>query len=554
MENPVILAVDDDPEVVAAVARDLRRGYGEHYQIVRAESGQAALEAAQQLRLQNRAVALFVADQRMPQMSGIEFLEQAIALFPEAKRVLLTAYADTEAAIRAINKVRLDYYLLKPWHPPEQNFYPVIYDLLDAWQASYRSSFQGIRLIDHRWSPVGHQLRGFMARNHIPYTWLDVERQREAAVLLSALDSAQQHQLPVLIFDDGSVLSRPTTAQIAEKVGLKTRAITPFYDMLIVGGGPAGLAAAVYGASEGLRSAVIEREAPGGQAGASSRIENYLGFPTGVSGAELSRRALTQAQRFGAEIILTQEVVGVRIDDPCKVVKLSDGAEVSCHALVVASGVSYGKLEVPGVDQFTGAGVYYGVAMTEAAICANQDIYIIGAGNSAGQGAIYLCQHARTVTIVCRGPCVSASMSQYLIDQINDTPNIRVRPCTVLASVNGQGHLAEITLRDVNTGQDETVAAIGLFICIGAVPCTDWLAGVVERDEHGFVVTGRSLLRDGKRPAGWHLARDPFLLEASVPGVFAAGDVRADSVKRVAAAVGEGAITVHLVHQYLADL
>lgn len=554
MEKPVILAVDDDPEVVADVARDLRLAYGEHYQIVRAESGQAALEAAQQLRLQNRSVALFVVDQRMPGMSGIEFLEQAIALFPQAKRVLLTAYADTEAAIHAINKVHLDYYLVKPWHPPEQNFYPVIDDLLDAWQAAYRGSFQGIRLIDHRWSPQGHQLRDFMARNHIPYIWLDVERPSEAAVLLSALDPAQQHQLPVLIFEDGTVLSRPTSAQIAEKVGLTTHSTMPFYDMLIVGGGPAGLAAAVYGATEGLKSAIIEREAPGGQAGTSSRIENYLGFPAGVSGAELSRRALTQARRFGAEFILTQEVVGARVEGPYKFVKLSDGSELSCHALVVASGMSYRKLDVPGIEDLTGAGVYYGAAMTEAVACANQDLYIVGASNSAGQAAMFLCTYARTVTILCRGPSLSANMSQYLIDQITETPNIHVCPRTVVTAVRGQGHLAEITLSNVETGQSHTVATGGLFICIGAQPCTEWLAGVVERDDHGFVVTGRSLLKKGKRPAGWHLDRDPFLLETSVPGIFAAGDVRADSVKRVAAAVGEGAITVHLVHQYLAKL
>jgi thioredoxin reductase (NADPH) len=554
MEKPVILAVDDDLDVVAAVARDLRLGYGEHYQIVYAGSGQEALEAAQQLRLQNRAVALFVADQRMPRMSGVEFLQQALTLFPEAKRILLTAYADTEAAICAINQVRLDYYLLKPWHPPEQNFYPIIDDLLDAWQGSHRSNFQGVRLIDHRWSALGHQLRDFMARNHIPYTWLDAERQGEAAVLLGALDPAQQPLLPLLIFEDGAVLSRPTIAQVAEKAGLKTRSTMPFYDLLIVGGGPAGLAAAVYGASEGLKSAIIEREAPGGQAGASSRIENYLGFPAGVSGAELSRRALTQAQRFGAEIILTQEAVALRVEEPYKFVTLSGGAEVSCHALLVASGVSYRKLDAPGVERLTGAGVYYGVAMTEAVVCADQDIYIIGAGNSAGQGAMFLCRHARTVTLVCRGPSVSAQMSQYLVDQINATPNIRMRPDTAVTGVSGQDHLAEITLRDVNTGRQESVAACALFICIGAMPCTDWLDGVVERDEHGFVVTGLALLRDGKRPAGWRAARDPFLLEASVPGVFAAGDVRAGSVKRVAAAVGEGAITVHLVHQYRAGL
>jgi thioredoxin reductase (NADPH) len=555
MEKPVIIAVDDDPAVVGAVARDLRNAYGEHYQIVRADSGQAALAAAQELRVQDRPVALFLADQRMPQMSGIEFLEQAIALFPEAKRVLLTAYADTDAAIRAINTVHLDHYLLKPWHPPEQNFYPVLDDLLNDWQASFHPAFQGVRLIDHRWSPQGHQLRDFMARNHIPYRWIDVERNGEADALLDAV-SPSLRQLPVLIFEDGTVLSRPSSALLAEQVGISTHSTTPFYDLAIVGGGPAGLAAAVYGASEGLRVAIVEREAPGGQAGTSSHIDNYLGFPAGVSGAELSRRALTQAKRFGAEMILTREVVGLRIEAPYKFVKLSDGAEVSCLALVVASGVSYRRLEAAGIEELTGAGVYYGAVMAEALACANQDLYVVGAGNSAGQGAIVLSKHARTVTLLCRGSELSASMSRYLLEQINETPNIRVRPCTVVEAVAGQGHLAEITLRDFNTGSTEVVPASGLFVFTGAVPCTDWLEGVVERDEHGFLVTGRTLLKEGRRPAAsaWPLEREPFLLETSVPGVFAAGDVRADSIKRVAAAVGEGSISVHFIHQYLANL
>jgi thioredoxin reductase (NADPH) len=553
MEKPVIIAVDDDPEVVDAVVRDLRLGYGEHYQIVRAESGLAALDAAHQLRLRNRAVALFLVDQRMPQMSGIEFLEQAMALFPDAKRVLLTAYADTDVAIRAINKVRLDYYLLKPWHPPELTFYPVLDDLLDAWQATWRGTFKGIRLLDHRWSPQGHQLRDFMARNHIPYQWLDVTSGGSAEELLISLDPATR-EMPVLIFEDGTVLSRPTIGQIANKVGLITHSTTPFYDLLIVGGGPAGLAAAVYGASEGLKLAIIEREAPGGQAGTSSRIENYLGFPTGVSGAELSRRALTQARRFGAEIVLTQSAIGARIEGPYKFVSLSDGSEMSCHALVVASGVSYRKLDVPGIERLAGAGVYYGAGLTEATACTNQDLYVVGASNSAGQAAIFLCKYARNVVVLCRGPTLSAGVSRYLIDEIEQTPKVKVRPNTVVERVDGQDHLSAITLRDLGTGQTEVVPATALFICIGAEPCTEWLGGVVERDDYGFVLTGRALLRDGKRPAGWPLKRDPFLLETSVPGIFAAGDVRAGSVKRVAAAVGEGSITVHMVHQYLATL
>ena len=553
MEKPVILAVDDDPIVAGAVARDLQAAYGEHYQIVRTVSGQAALEAAQQLRLQNRAIALFIADQRMPQMSGLEFLEQAVKLFPDARRVLLTAYADTDAAIRAINTVHLDQYLLKPWHPPEQNFYPALDDLLADWQASFRPTFQGIRLLDHRWSPQGHQLRDFMARNHIPYHWVDVERQDEAEPLLSSLNPAQR-QLPAVVFEDGTVFSRPTTAQIAEQVGLRTHSTAPFYDLVIVGGGPAGLAAAVYGASEGLRVAIIECDAPGGQAGTSSRIENYLGFPAGVSGAELSRRALMQAKRFGAEMILTQHAVGLRVDAPYKFVVLSDGSELSCFALVVASGVSYRKLNARGVDELTGAGVYYGAALVEAVACADQDVYVVGGANSAGQGAMFLARYARSVTLLCRGASLSAGMSHYLIEQIHETPNIHVRPFTEVDSVGGERHLVEITLRDVQSGRLETVPANGLFIFIGAAPRTDWLRGRVERDEHGFLLTGRALVKAGRPPAGWQLERDPFLLESSVPGLFAAGDVRADSVKRVAAAVGEGSTAVYFIHQYLANL
>ncbi|WP_206995481.1 FAD-dependent oxidoreductase [Trinickia mobilis] len=553
MEKPVILAVDDDPIVAGAVARDLQTAYGEHFQIVRMESGQAALEGARQLRRQNRSVALFIADQRMPQMSGVEFLEQAIDLFPEAKRVLLTAYADTDAAIRAINKVHLDQYLLKPWHPPEQNFYPALDDLLADWQASFRPAFQGIRLLDHRWSPQGHQLRDFLARNHIPYRWLDVERHEETDPLLNSLSPALR-QLPVVVFEDGTAMAQPTTGQIAEKVGLRTRSTTPFYDLVIVGGGPAGLAAAVYGASEGLHVAIIECDAPGGQAGTSSHIDNYLGFPAGVSGAELSRRALMQARRFGAEMILTQHAVGLRVEAPYKFVKLSDGSEVSCLALMVASGVSYRKLEARGVQKLTGVGVYYGAATVEALACANQDVYIVGGANSAGQGAMFLSKYARSVTLLCRGPSLNAGMSHYLVEQIHKTENIHVRPNTEVESVGGQGHLSEITLRDLQTGRSDTVTAGGLFVFIGAAPCTEWLRGVVERDEHGFLLTGRSGLKTGTKPSGWQLERDPFLLEASVPGVFAAGDVRADSVKRVAAAVGEGSIAVHFIHQYLANL
>ena len=559
--RPVILAVDDDPEVVRAVARDLRLAFGEHFQIVRADSGPAALEAAKQLKLQNRPVALLLSDQRMPGMTGVEFLEQAAEIFPSAKRVLLTAHADTEAAIQAINAVKLDYYLMKPWHPPEVHFYPVVDELLVEWQANWAPPFEGVRLIDSQWSRDGHTLRDFLARNLIPYRWLDVENDPEARELIGCLPGPERggcslddgRALPLVILPDGARLQRPSTAALAERLGLSTQSRAPFFDLLIVGGGPAGLAAAVYGASEGLATAILEKEAPGGQAGTSSRIENYLGFPAGVSGGDLARRALTQAKRFGAEVILTHSVERVRVEGPYKFVTLSDGAELSCHALVIASGVSYRRLAVPGMDDLTGAGVYYGGATTEATACREQDVIVIGGGNSAGQGAMFLSRYARSVTIAIRGTGLEATMSSYLIDQIAATPNIRLRPCTEVVGVEGSGHLESVALRDLNTGTDETVAAGALFIFIGAEPATEWLDGLVARDERGFVVTGSTLLKDGKRPPGWGLTRDPFLLETNVPGIFAAGDVRCGSIKRVAAAVGEGAIAVQFVHQYLAD-
>jgi thioredoxin reductase (NADPH) len=558
----VILIVDDDPEVVRAVARDLRTAFGEHYQIVRADSGAAALEAARTLKLQNRPVALFLADQRMPGMTGVEFLEQVRPIFPDAKRALLTAYADTDAAIRAINAVKLDYYLMKPWHPPELNFYPVIDELLGDWQAGYQPPFEGVRLIDSQWSREAHQLRDFLARNQIPYRWLDAETNSEARDLIGCLPGPEQaacglvnaNGLPLVIFADGSRLSRPTTAAVADRLGLATHSSTPFFDVLVVGGGPAGLAAAVYGASEGLSTAILEKDAPGGQAGTSSRIENYLGFPAGISGAELARRALTQAKRFGAEVIVTQSVDSVRIDGPYKFIHLSDGTELSCHALVIASGVEYRKLDCPGIDALTGVGVYYGAATTEAAACGEQDVIVVGGGNSAGQGAMFLARYARSVIIAIRGPGLEATMSRYLIDQIGKTGNISVRPGTVISGVAGDGRLERVTLRNVDSGAEETVSAAALFIYIGAEPCTDWLEGVVDRDARGFICTGPSLGHNGERPAGWTPTRPPFLLETSVPGIFAAGDVRCGSVKRVAAAVGEGSIAVQFIHQYLADL
>lgn len=559
--RPVILVVDDDPEVVRAVARDLRSAFGEHYQIVRADSGAAALDAARTLKLQNRPVALFLADQRMPGMTGVEFLEQVLAIHPDAKRALLTAYADTDAAIRAINAVKLDYYLMKPWHPPELHLYPVIDELLGDWQAGYEPPFEGVRLIDSQWSPEAHQLRDFLARNQIPYRWLDAETSSEARELIGCLPDAEQagcgradaSGLPLVILADGARLPRPTPAALAERLGLATHSSTPFFDVLIVGGGPAGLAAAVYGASEGLATAILEKDAPGGQAGTSSRIENYLGFPSGISGSELARRALTQAKRFGAEVIVTKSVDSVRIDGPYKFVRLSDGSELSCHALVIATGVSYRRLDCEGIDALTGAGVYYGAATTEAAACGDQDVIVVGGGNSAGQGAMFLSRYARSVTIAVRGSGLEATMSRYLIDQIEKTANIRLRPSSVVTGVAGSGRLEQVTLRSVDTGAEETVPATALFVYIGAEPHTDWLDGVVERDVRGFICTGPALARGGERVAGWPLVRAPYLLETNVPGIFAAGDVRCGSVKRVAAAVGEGSIAVQFIHQYLAD-
>ncbi len=461
----------------------------------------------------------------------------------------------------AMGAVKLDYYLMKPWHPPELNLYPVIDDLLGDWQASYQPPFEGVRLIDSQWSPEAHLLRDFLARNQIPYRWLDAETSTEARELVGCLPGTERAAcggidtsgLPLVLLPDGTRLSRPTPADVAERLGIATRSSTPFFDVIIVGGGPAGLAAAVYGASEGLSTAILEKDAPGGQAGTSSRIENYLGFPAGVSGGELTRRALTQAKRFGAEVIVTRSVEAVRIEGPYKFVRLSDGSELSCHALVIATGVAYRRLDCNGIDALTGAGVYYGAATTEAAGCGEQDVIVVGGGNSAGQGAMFLARYARSVTIVIRGSGLAATMSRYLIDQIEKTDNIRLRPCTVVSAVAGNGRLEQVSLRSTNTGVEEALPAAALFIYIGAEPQTDWLDGVIQRDAHGFIRTGQTLAQDGERASGWTLARAPFLLETSEPGIFAAGDVRCGSVKRVAAAVGEGSIAVQFIHQYLAD-
>jgi thioredoxin reductase (NADPH) len=553
MAKPVILTVDDEPEVLGAIERDLRRKYGKDYQVLRAGSGAAALDALEKLKLRNQPVALFLVDQRMPVMSGVELLERATPLFPEAKRALLTAYADTEAAIKAINDVHLDYYLMKPWDPPDQNLYPVLDDLLDDWRAQYRPTFEGLRLVGHRWSPLSHQLKDYLARNQIPYHWTDVELDPEGMKTIESL-GVDASDLPVVIFPDGTYLSRPDNASVAAKAGRSTKASLPFYDVIIVGGGPAGLAAAVYGASEGLRTLMIEREAPGGQAGTSSRIENYLGFPSGLSGSDLARRAVTQATRFGAEILTPQEVSQLRVEDPYRIVRLTNGTEISCHALMIATGVSYRKLDVPGVEQLTGAGVYYGAALSEAMFYKGEDVYIVGGANSAGQAAMYFALYARSVTMIVRGDSLAKGMSQYLVAQIEQTPNIHMLLNSGVTEVHGKDHLEEITIANSATGEQVTVPAGAMFIFIGAQPRTDWVEGVLERDAMGFILTGPDLLKDGQPIKGWPLKRAPYWLETSVPGVFVAGDVRSRSVKRMATAVGEGSMAVQFIHQYLSSL
>jgi thioredoxin reductase (NADPH) len=553
MAKPVILAVDDDPQVLRAVERDLRRRYAREYRVLRADSGESALDTLGKLKLRGDPVALFLVDQRMPRMTGVEFLEKAIEQFPDAKRALLTAYSDTEAAIRAINEVGLDYYLQKPWDPPEQNLYPNLDDMLDDWRADYRPPFEGIRIVGDRWSPASHRTRDFLARNRVPHKWLDVEGSEEARQLIENADHGAP-KLPLVVYEDGTYEEAPENREIAERIGLRTQAEQQFYDIVIVGGGPSGLAAAVYGASEGLKTVIVEREAPGGQAGTSSRIENYLGFPRGLSGGDLARRAVDQATRFGVEILTPQEVRGVRVEDPYRIITLADGSEISCYALIITTGVSYRKLEVPGADRLTGAGIYYGAAQTEAFACEGEDVYIVGGANSAGQAAMFFSNQARRVIMLCRGEDLRKSMSEYLVTQIEDNDNIEVRLNTNVVAVEGEEHLESISVKNSKTGETETAPASSLFIFIGAAPKTDWLDGVVERDKRGFILSGSDLAKNGKRPKGWALDRDPFLLETNVPGIFVAGDVRHGSIKRCASAVGEGSIAVQFVHQYMREV
>jgi thioredoxin reductase (NADPH) len=556
MAKPVLLTVDDDREVLRAIERDLRRKYGSDYRVLRAGSGQEALEIVRELNIRNNSIALFLIDQRMPGMSGIDFLAQAITLFPDAKRVLLTAYADTDAAIAAINEAGINHYLLKPWDPPEENLYPIIDELLEDWEAAFPTQFEGIRILGNRWSPASHNIKDFLARNHVPYQWLDIETaasDSEVRSLVELLDEEETRNLPIIILPNGVRLKQPSLADLAEHAGLRTRATEAFYDLAIVGGGPAGLAAAVYGASEGIRTVMIEREAPGGQAGMSSRIENYLGFPSGLTGADLARRAVVQARRFGVEII-SAEATEVRVDGPYRSLKLADGAELSCHALLVATGVQWRKLDAPGVESLTGAGIYYGAAMTEAMSTTGEDVYVVGGANSAGQAAMHFSRYARRVVMLVRGSSLAASMSQYLINQLKATPNIQIEYNTSVVEAHGDDHLEAISILCSATNEINKVSANSLFIMIGAAPNTDWLAGIVERDDLGFIYSGPQLTRDGKRPNGWKLDREPGLLETNVPGIFVVGDVRHGSVKRVASGVGEGSVAISFVHQYLSKV
>jgi len=544
-----ILTVDDDPGVSRAVARDLRRRYGERHRIVRAESGPSALDALRQMKLRGDLVAVILADYRMPEMNGIEFLERAMDIYPGARRVLLTAYADTGAAIDAINVVDLDHYLLKPWDPPEEKLYPVVDALLEAWLESDHRPVPETKVVGHRWSARCSEVREFLARNQVPYRWYNSD-EPEAQRLLEAAQ-ADGLSLPVVITPEGEALIEPSDAELAARVGLATTPSKDFYDLIVIGGGPAGLGAAVYGASEGLRTVLVERTATGGQAGQSSRIENYLGFPDGVSGAQLTDRARRQAAKFGAEVLTTRDVIGLDVCGSARRVRFADGASIDAHTVILATGVSYRQLQAPGLADLTGRGVYYGSALTEASACLGQDVYIVGGANSAGQAAMYLSRHAKSVTLLVRGPALERSMSYYLIKQIADVPNISVRTCTEVIEAAGEDHLESLTLRDSASGATETVSAQLLFLFIGAAPLTDWLDGMVVRDSAGFVVAGPDLSVGGERPRGWELDRMPYHLETSVPGVFVAGDARSESAKRVASAVGEGALAVMLVHRYL---
>ena len=550
MAKPVILSIDDEVQVLNAIVRDLQEKFGSKYRIMKATSGIEALDTLRQLKLRNSPVALLLADQRMPEMEGTEFLSQAVDFYPEARKVLLTAYADTEAAITSINEIGLDHYLMKPWDPPDQNLYPILEDLLSDWLATVPVPYDGIRIAGTLWSPQSHSIKDFLARNRIPYQWLDIEADPQSQALVDSVNKGDT-RLPVLFFPDGSTMIQPDFRLLAEKVGLQTEANHPYYDLIIIGAGPAGLGAAVYGASEGLSTALIEREATGGQAGTSSLIENYLGFPKGISGSDLARRATDQAKRLGAEILTAVEVVNVRVEDNYRIVTLNDGTELSCKVLIIASGVTVQKLDQPGVERLTGAGIYYGAALTEAAFYRDQPIFVVGGANSAGQAAMFFSRFAKQVTMLVRGTSLSKSMSQYLINQINDTENIEVKTNTIVTEAMGEEKLQAIRIKDHVAGEEKELPAAAMFIFIGAKSHSGMVSDLVDLNSAGFVRAGRTLMRDGKRPKGWALQRDPYPLETSIPGIFVAGDVRDKAIRRVASAVGEGANAVSQVHQYL---
>lgn len=551
--KPIIFSVDDDPQVLRSLKRDLRTAYKEDYRIISTESAKEGLEALEELKKKGEEIALFISDQRMPEMLGVEFLERARPFYPEAKRVLLTAYSDTDAAIKAINDVQLDYYFLKPWDPPQERLYPVLNDLLEEWQVGFKPKFRGIRVVGYNYSPKSHQVKDFLAGNLLPYQWLDIETSPEAKELLRLHDIPAK-TLPAVFFEDGSAIADPTVQAIAAKIGLHPNAQSDLYDVVIVGAGPSGLAAAVYGGSEGLKTLLIERRAPGGQAGTSSRIENYLGFPKGLSGSELARRAITQATRFGVEFLSPQEVSSISTDGQYKTIHLADGSTINTRAVVITTGVDYRKLPAEGAADLTGAGIYYGAAMTEANACREKEVYIVGGGNSAGQGAVYLSQFAKTVRILIRKPDLTATMSSYLIDQINAIPNIEVHGRRQVLQAKGNVHLEALLLENMEDESTFEAPADALFIFIGARPYTDWLDGQIIRNQKGYLKTGNDLMADPAFAKIWKRDREPFLLETCVPGIFAAGDVRAGAMNRVASAVGEGAMAIKFVHEYLAEV
>ncbi|MGI9179930.1 MAG: FAD-dependent oxidoreductase [Longimicrobiaceae bacterium] len=552
MAKPVLLVVEDDPQLLESAEEGLRSEFGGDFRVLGAASGTEALERLRDLRQRGAAVALLLVNHELGEMSGKEFLGQALEICPDMRGVLYTDDAESDAEARESNQVSVDTYLLRPWDSPEVSLYPVLRDLLEEWQSTFRPPFSGVRVVGFQWSAKAHEVKDFLARNRVPYLWPDVERDTDARRLVEEM-GAEWGRLPLLLFPDGTHLLEPTDAEIAEKIGLSTEAESPFYDLIIVGGGPSGLAAAVYGASEGLRTIIIEQEAPGGQAGMSSRIENYLGFPEGLSGGELAQRAVAQAKRFGVEILAARQVEGLRVDGPYRVVTLDEGDELYCHSVLLATGVAWRTLDAPGCQTLIGAGVYYGAASAEAPALRDEDVYLLGGGNSAGQAAMLLSRYARSVTLLALEESFAERMSQYLLERLESTPNVTLRPCCTIAEAQGEGRLETITIENVQTADKETVPAAGLYVFIGAAPETDWLEGVVARDEKGFILCGSALTRDGNGQRNWKLEREPHMLETSVPGVFVAGDVRSGSVKRVASAVGEGSMAIQFIHEYLRE-